>query len=116
MSDGCAMIYKSLIKKPDGIYTSKESNAFTTRYSRHHALVAFSSTLLEKFDDQSIAAIAARSRIAKKQVIRMRHKKDRLNRIIFRIYVATWTYRVQRLHYTILINHDFTDDNIINWG
>ena len=42
-----------------GMYNSPDMNAFATGWNRNHSMVAFSSALIEKMDEKSIAAVAA---------------------------------------------------------
>ncbi len=67
-----------------GIYESADMNAFATGFSRHHALVAFSSALVESMDDKSIAAVAAHeiSHIANGDMITLTLVQSVVNTII----------------------------------
>ena len=47
-------------KMPEvGVYISDDINAFATGRSKNNALIAFSSSLLQKMDDDEISAVAA---------------------------------------------------------
>jgi len=67
-----------------GIYESADMNAFATGFSRHHALVAFSSALVESMDEKSIAAVAAHeiSHIANGDMITLTLVQSVVNTII----------------------------------
>ena len=67
-----------------GIYDSADMNAFATGFSRHHALVAFSTGLLQSLEDKSIAAVAAHeiSHIANGDMVTMALVQSVVNTII----------------------------------
>ena len=67
-----------------GIYESADMNAFATGFSRNHALVAFSSALIESMDEKSIAAVAAHeiSHIANGDMITLTLVQSVVNTII----------------------------------
>ncbi len=77
-----------LPKVPEvGIYKSPDMNAFATGHSRSSSLVAFTSTISEKMDEEAIAAVAAHeiAHIANGDMLSMTVMESMINTIVILI-------------------------------
>ena len=73
-----------------GIYQSEEINAFATGCGKSHALIAFSSGLLEQMSEEDIAAVAAHetAHIAKGDMLTMTLLEGLINSIVIAVEFA----------------------------
>lgn len=89
---------KTDIKKmPEiGIYKSDDMNAFATGLGKNNSLIAFSSSLLEKLDDEATAAVAAHeiAHIANGDMITMTLLQSVINAIVLLITLPLSVFRL----------------------
>lgn len=73
-----------------GIYKSPDMNAFATGHSRKSALVAFSSALVDKFDEDALAAVAAHeiAHIANGDMLTMTLMESVVNTVIILVDIG----------------------------
>ncbi|MBN2640934.1 MAG: M48 family metalloprotease [Victivallales bacterium] len=102
-----ALALKSGLKStPEvGTYTSPDMNAFATGHSQSSSLVAFSSALTEKMDEEAIAAVAAHeiAHIANGDMLSMTVMESVINTVVILIDIG--------LFFVL----DDEDDNFLAW-
>lgn len=95
-----------LPKVPEvGIYKSPDMNAFATGHSRSSSLVAFSSALSEKMDEEAIAAVAAHeiAHITNGDMLSMTIMESMINTIVILIDIGLF----------FVLDDD--DDGVLAW-
>lgn len=89
---------KAGIKKvPEvGIYSSEDMNAFATGASKNHSLIAFSSSLITRLDENAVAAVAAHeiAHIANGDMVTMSLVQSVINSIVLVITIPLSTIKI----------------------
>lgn len=87
----------NLDKMPEvGIYESDDINAFATGMNKNNSMVAFSTALLEKIDEESIAAVAAHeiSHIANGDMITLSIIQGAINVVVMLITIPLYIIKI----------------------